>query len=48
MNKWDKSLHGPKSSLIELGLVADLVIEAIVVLEFEDGLRMEILLGSSW
>ena len=48
MNKWDKSLHGPKSSLIELGLVADLVIEAIARLEFEDGLRMGVLPGGYW
>ena len=32
----------------ELGLVADPVIEAIVRLEFEDGLRTGVLLGGCW
>ena len=34
--------------MIKLGLVADPVIEAIARLEFEDGLRMGVLLGGCW
>ena len=33
---------------VELGLVADPVIEAIARLEFEDGLRMGVLPGGCW
>ena len=32
----------------KLGLVADPVIKAIARLEFEDGLRMEVLPGGCW
>ena len=31
-----------------LGLIADPVIEAIVRLEFEDGLRLGVLIGGCW